>query len=105
MHYVDAEGSKSKDKRRLSLLDHRGQRTWHAYKGRISEDGRSECFPHIFTGRRLLGIIKARLLKATVIAHRQRYELILQVKGICDKGKPESRRRALEVRASKYYRK
>ena len=86
MHYVDAEGSNSKDKQRLSLLDHRGQRTWHAYKGRIAEDGRSDCFPHEITGKRPPGITKARLLKATVIADQQRYEGILQVKGIGDKG-------------------
>jgi len=61
MPYVDAEGSNDRDKQRSSLLIHRGQRTWHAYKWRIAEDGRSDCFPPNTTGNRLPGINKARL--------------------------------------------
>jgi hypothetical protein len=101
MQYVDAEGSNNRDKQRLPLLNHRGQRVWHAYKGRIAEDGRSESFPLNTSGERLPGITKARLPEATAIVARQRYEGILQEKGIGDKGKPESTRRTSEVRASK----
>lgn len=74
------------DKRRLSRVNHRGQRTWHAYKGRIAEDGRSDCFPLNTSGKRLPGITKARLPETPAIVARQRYEGILQEKGIGDKG-------------------
>ena len=101
MQYVYAEGSNTLDKRRSSRVNHRGQRIRHAYKGRITEDGRSDCFPLNTSGKRLPGINKARLLETTAIVAQQRYEGILQGKGIGDKGQPESTKRASEVRASK----
>lgn len=42
---VHAEGSNNMDKQRSSMLCHRGQSVWHAYKGKVAEDGRSVCFP------------------------------------------------------------
>lgn len=50
MLYVNAEGSNNRDIRRLSQLNHRGQRTWHVYKGRIAEDGSTENLPAKLTG-------------------------------------------------------
>jgi hypothetical protein len=45
MLYVYAEGSNIQDIRRLLLINHRGQRAGHAYKGRVAEDGRADYFP------------------------------------------------------------
>jgi len=68
MLYVQAEGIKSRYKRRLHLLNHRGQRTWHVYKGRIAEDGRTDCFPPEKPGNRPPGRTKARLSEVTIIS-------------------------------------
>jgi hypothetical protein len=67
-------------------MSHRGQSAWHAYKGKVTEDGRSDCLPVRITGNTPPGRAKARLYGATVIAGMQRDELILQDKGYLRQG-------------------